>query len=108
LIFSYKIIVRVVYRGVFKGRQARHLPRAPFATVVCKVAYLVFQWDPTAIAMYKWATLLSKAPKVTVMHFSFKNPLTSLISNDSYVSIWGIEPFFWVLSGDGTGIFGPL
>ena len=28
-IFSYKITVRVTYSGVFKGRQARHLPRAP-------------------------------------------------------------------------------
>jgi len=31
-IFSYNIIVRVTYSGVFKGRQARHLPRAP----ICK------------------------------------------------------------------------
>jgi len=26
-IFSYKIIVRVIYSDVFKGRQAKHLPR---------------------------------------------------------------------------------
>ena len=42
-IFSYKIIVRVIYCGVFKERQARHLPRAPFVTVMCKVAYLAFR-----------------------------------------------------------------
>jgi len=29
-IFSIKIIVRVIYSGVFKGRQSRHLLRAPF------------------------------------------------------------------------------
>jgi len=62
-ILIYKIIVRVIYSGMFKGRQARHLPRAPFATVMCKVAYLAFKWGPTATAMYKWATLLSRGPK---------------------------------------------
>jgi len=89
LVFSYKIIARVIYSGVFKGRQARHLPRAPFATVMCKVAYLAFKWGPTATAVYKWATLLSKGPptavkcentllskgpKITAMHFFQRAP----------------------------------
>jgi len=40
----------------------------PFATVMCKVAYLAFKWDPTEIAIYKWATLLSKGlPTAVVM-----------------------------------------
>jgi len=42
-IFSYKTFVRVIYSGVFKGRQARHLLRAPFATAMCKVAHLAFK-----------------------------------------------------------------
>ena len=111
----------VIYSDLFKGRQARHLPRAPFATVLCKVAYLTFKWGPTATAMYKWATLLSKGPqqqlqcentllskatKITVLHFSFKGP-SSLISSTSYFNL-GIEAFSGVLGGDGTGSFGPL
>ena len=56
--------------------------------------------------MYKWATLLSKGPKVTVMHFSFKVPLTSLISNASYFNL-GIEAFSEMLSSNGTGILDP-
>jgi len=35
----------------------------PFVTAMCKIAYLAFKWDPTATAMYKWATLLSKGPQ---------------------------------------------
>ena len=35
----------------------------PFATVLCKVAYLAFKWGPTVTAMYKWAALLSKGPQ---------------------------------------------
>jgi len=35
----------------------------PFATVMCKVAYLAFKWGPTVTAMYKWAALLSKGPQ---------------------------------------------
>jgi len=31
-ILMYKIIVRVIYSGVFKGRQARHLRRAPLCS----------------------------------------------------------------------------
>jgi len=27
--YPHKIIVRVIYSGVFEGRQVRHLPRAP-------------------------------------------------------------------------------
>jgi len=44
------IIVRVIYCTVvcLKGRQARHLPRDPFATVMCKVSY--FERGPTAYA----------------------------------------------------------
>jgi len=57
----------VIYSDVFKGRQARHLPRAPFATVMCKVAYLAFKFGPTATAMYKWDTLLSKEPPTAVV-----------------------------------------
>jgi len=34
----------------------------PFATVMCKVAYLAFKWGPTVTAIYKWATLHSKGP----------------------------------------------
>jgi len=34
-------------------------------------------------------------------------PLTTIISNASYFN-FGIEAFSGVLSGDGTGIFGPL
>ena len=37
----------------------------PFATVMCKVAQ--FKCGPTAIAMYKWATLLSKGPPTAVV-----------------------------------------
>jgi len=33
---------------------------------MCKVAYLAFKWGPTVTAMYKWATLLSKAPPTAV------------------------------------------
>jgi len=29
-IFSYKVVVRVIYSGVFQGRQAKPLPLAPF------------------------------------------------------------------------------
>jgi len=32
-----KIIVRVIYSGVFKGRQARHLPRPPLLRPPLKV-----------------------------------------------------------------------
>jgi len=70
-IFSYKIIITVIYSGVFKGTHARHLPRAPFATVMCKVAYLAFKWGPTVTAMYKWATLLSKAPPTAVAMWKY-------------------------------------
>jgi len=38
-----KIIVRVIYSDVFWGKQAMNLPRAPFANVMCKVAYLAFK-----------------------------------------------------------------
>ena len=40
-IFSYKVIVIITDSGVFKGKQARHLPRAPLCN--CKVAYLAFK-----------------------------------------------------------------
>jgi len=72
--YSYKIIVRVIYSGAFKGRQARHLPRTPFATVMCKVP--CFQTGPQQQLQFA-NTLLTKGPKVTVMHkhFSFKGPL---------------------------------
>jgi len=52
---------------VFKGREARHLPRALFATVMCKVAYLAFKWGPIETAMYNWAALLSKGSPIVVM-----------------------------------------
>ena len=66
-IFSYKIFVRLIYNGVFKQRQTRHLPRVLFATAMCKVAYLAFKWGPTETAMYKWAALLSKGPPIAVV-----------------------------------------
>jgi len=81
------------------------LPRPPFATVMCKWATLVSKGPPTAVVMCKY--LAFKGPKVTVTHFSFKGPLTSLISNASYFNL-GIEAFSGVLSSDGTGILGPL
>jgi len=72
-IFSYKIIVRVIYSGVFKGRQARHSPRAPFATV--------------------WSTLLSKGPNsncnVLVGFFAFKGAPNS--SCNVYLAFKGAE-----------------
>jgi len=85
-IFSYKIIVRVIYSGVFKGRQVRHLPRAPLSTVMCKVAYLAFKGAQQQLQcmsgllcfqrgpqqqLQRVNTLISKGPKETVMHFSF-------------------------------------
>jgi len=39
----------------------------PFVTVMIKVAYLAFKWGPTATAMYKWASLLSKGPPTAVV-----------------------------------------
>ena len=47
----------------------------PFAIVKCKVDYLAFKWGPTATAMYKGATLLSKgSPTAVVMckYLTFK------------------------------------
>jgi len=58
--------------GLYNGtmvclREARHLPRALFATVMCKVAYLAFKWGPIETAMYNWAALLSKGSPIVVM-----------------------------------------
>ena len=63
-IFSYTIIVRVIYSGVFKGRQARQFPRAPLCN--CDVQ----------------STLLSKGPNsncnVQAGYFTFKGPQRQL------------------------------
>ena len=65
------LVVRVpqVGNSWFKGRQARNLPRAPFATVMRKVR--CFQTGPTATVMYKQATLLSKGPPTAVVMFKY-------------------------------------
>jgi len=39
----------------------------PFATVMCKVAFLAFKLGPIATAMCKWDTLLSKGPPTAVV-----------------------------------------
>jgi len=60
LLGLYTVVQWLGYSGVFKRRQARHLPWAPSSTVMCLPC---FQRDPRATAMYKWATLLSKGPQ---------------------------------------------
>jgi len=60
---------------VFKWRQAMHLPRAPLCNRNAYSSLTYFQRGPTAIAMYKWATLLSKGrPTAVVMckYLAFK------------------------------------
>jgi len=73
--------------------------------------------------MYTWATLLSKRPPYSNCNmqipccqrdpqncnslFFQRVPLIHLFLM-LHISIWGIKAFCGVLSGDGTGIFGPL
>jgi len=81
----------------FKGAQQQ---------LQCIIELLCFQRGPQQ-RLQCANTLLSKGPEVTVMHFTFKGTLTSLISSFSYFNLRD-RSFLWVLSGDRTGILGPL
>ena len=65
--YSHSMIVRLIYSGVFKGRQARQLPRAPLCNCNVQSSIPCFQMGTTATAMYKWTTLLSNGPPTAVV-----------------------------------------
>jgi len=53
-IFAYKIIVRVIHSGVFKGRQSRHLSRPQWRAEVWWCPGRLLDWCPPTKFWY-WA-----------------------------------------------------
>ena len=93
----------------------------PFAAVMCKVAYLAckgaqqqLQCIIELLCFQRGSqqrlqcanTLLSKGPEATVMHFTFKGTLTSLISSFSYFNLRD-RSFLWGVKWWQDGNFGP-
>ena len=67
--YSHISIVRVVYSGVFKGRQTRPLPRAPLCN--CNVESPLFSKGPNSVRYFTFKEVPNSSCNVQIPCFQW-------------------------------------